>query len=233
MRDDLNWRCEYFEAIDLLLKAADYSAALDRNLWDFAVEIDELCRRGLTTTDLRWFICRGLVLHAIEIQGEELPSRGFHETGSLRLCGHSCIVLTDLGQQTAHMLRQSGKLTGTQPRVPIAVKSQSPHAASVIEGPHWDENLLQLRYGATLIRQFRSMAANQGLILTAFQEEGWRPRIDDPLHFSPTIDPKRRLRDTIASLNRNHLTNLIRFRGDGTGTGIRWVFLGGSHPVQQ
>jgi hypothetical protein len=33
---------------------------------------------------------------------------------------------------------------------------------------------------------------------------------------------KRRLHDTINSLNRNQKQNLLRFTGDGSGQGIRW-----------
>jgi len=37
-------------------------------------------------------------------------------------------------------------------------------------------------------------------------------------------DSKRRLHDTINSLNRNQKQSLIRFLGDGKGEGIRWEF---------
>ena len=60
------------------------------------------------------------------------------------------------------------------------------------------------------------------MILAAFEEEGWPPRIDDPLPPKPDQDPKRRLHDTINSLNRNQQHLLIQFFGDGSGQGIRW-----------
>jgi hypothetical protein len=41
---------------------------------------------------------------------------------------------------------------------------------------------------------------------------------------SPDVEPKRRLHDTINSLNRNQKNQLLRFFGDGSGTGIRWEF---------
>ena len=56
----------------------------------------------------------------------------------------------------------------------------------------------------------------------AFEEESWPPRIDDPLPPHPDLMPKRRLHDTIKSLNRNQKNHVIRFMGDGTGEGIRW-----------
>ena len=63
---------------------------------------------------------------------------------------------------------------------------------------------------------------NQEAILTAFQEEGWPARIDDPLPPHPEQDPKRRLNDTIKCLNRKQSQSLIHFRGDGTGEAVIW-----------
>ncbi len=64
------------------------------------------------------------------------------------------------------------------------------------------------------------------MVLTAFEEEAWPVRIDDPLPPHPEQDPKRRLHDTITSLNRHQRRPLIRFVGDGSGEGIRWESLG-------
>jgi hypothetical protein len=36
------------------------------------------------------------------------------------------------------------------------------------------------------------------------------------------IEPKRRLHDTIARLNRNQRHPLLRFLGDGTALGLSW-----------
>ena len=46
--------------------------------------------------------------------------------------------------------------------------------------------------------------------------------IDTPQ--SRRVDSKRRVHDTISGLNRNQLCPLIRFRGNGTGTGFCWEF---------
>jgi hypothetical protein len=62
----------------------------------------------------------------------------------------------------------------------------------------------------------------QEAILMAFEEEKWPPRIDDPLPGNADLLPKRRLHDTIKSLNRNQKNCLVRFMGDGTGEGVRW-----------
>ncbi len=76
------------------------------------------------------------------------------------------------------------------------------------------------------MKQFKVPAANQERILAAFEEEGWPIRIDDPLPPNSEQDSKRRLHDTINSLNRNQKQNLIRFVGDGSGQGVRWELVG-------
>jgi hypothetical protein len=76
-----------------------------------------------------------------------------------------------------------------------------------------------------LIKEFRRPAINQELVLAVLEEEGWPPQIDDPLPPVDNIDPKVRLHDTIKGLNRHHMYQIIHFRGDGTGRGIRWFFV--------
>jgi hypothetical protein len=99
-------------------------------------------------------------------------------------------------------------------------------AAGVSEPkPTWDRDLQQLRLGNVIVKQFKVPAANQEAILAAFQEEDWPVRIDDPLSPKSDQDPKRRLHDTINSLNRNRRRPLLRFVGDGSGQGVRWEFV--------
>jgi hypothetical protein len=61
--------------------------------------------------------------------------------------------------------------------------------------------------------------------LSAFQEDGWPHRIDDPLPPLDDIEPKCRLHDSIKRLNRHHKDRVIRFRGDGTGEGVCWEYV--------
>jgi hypothetical protein len=88
--------------------------------------------------------------------------------------------------------------------------------------PRWDEQFRELRWQGELVKQFRLPAPNQEAILAALEEEGWPIRIDDPLPHLPDLDPQQRLHDTIKKLNLHQHRRLIRFRGDGTGKGIRW-----------
>lgn len=89
--------------------------------------------------------------------------------------------------------------------------------------PTWDPDLRELRVGEVVIKRFRQPARNQVTVLASFQELLWPRRIDDPLTGDCDVEPKRRLRDTVFALNRNHVTaNLLVFEADGTGTGIIW-----------
>ena len=89
--------------------------------------------------------------------------------------------------------------------------------------PIWDPDLRELRVGELVIKRFRQPARNQTTVLASFQELLWPRRIDDPLTGNSEVEPKRRLRDTVFALNRNHVTdNVLVFEADGTGTGVIW-----------
>jgi hypothetical protein len=89
--------------------------------------------------------------------------------------------------------------------------------------PHWDADARLLWVGNTLVKQFTRPAPNQELILTAFEEENWPVHLDDPLPPTAEVEPKRRLHDTLKRLNQQQQA-LLRFLGDGTGSGIRWKY---------
>ncbi len=91
--------------------------------------------------------------------------------------------------------------------------------------PHWDCDRHELIVSGSVVKRFRWPAANQETILGVFEEEHWPSRIDDPLPRTNGLDPKRRLADTIKCLNRNQHSNLLKFRGDGTGEGVLWDIL--------
>lgn len=90
------------------------------------------------------------------------------------------------------------------------------------ELPCWDGALRQLRWAGQLVKEFRVPAANQEAILTALEEEGWPPYLDDPLPPTNDIDPKARLHDAIKNLNRKQINRLLCFRGNGNGEGVLW-----------
>jgi hypothetical protein len=133
------------------------------------------------------------------------------------------------GESTANLLGQSpakgyGALVPKERNGRLTI-CQNKLTAVQAKRIHWDRTLRELWLDESLVKRFSSPAINQELILSAFEEEGWPPHIDDPLPPVIDIDPKLRLRDTISSLNRHQLLSIIRFHGDGRGTGIRWEVL--------
>ena len=104
----------------------------------------------------------------------------------------------------------------------LGYPAKEPQEASL---PRWDRDRHQLSLGRQLIKEFKLNSPNQEAVLMAFEEEGWPPRIDDPLIPHPDTEPKERLRNTIKSLNRKQVHRLIRFMGDGTGEAIRWELI--------
>ena len=88
--------------------------------------------------------------------------------------------------------------------------------------PKWLPEKRQLTFNGRVIKQFRVPSCNQEAVLMAFEEEGWPSRIYDPLIPKNGIEMKRRVTETIKSMNRWHKQKVIRFFGDGTGRGICW-----------
>jgi hypothetical protein len=212
-------------ALTLLLESHEYAEDLAADLWDFAVELHTMRDLGLTNSDLRWLVGKQLVDHAREITLPGEPHRAFRNGNPLALSDGTCFVLSKRGVAFAQKIgTREGATPGRKTR--SQVERHSPRAESspreVEPTPKWDRDRQELRFGGQIVKQFKVPAANQETILAAFEEENWPPRIDDPLPPQPDQDPKRRLHDTINSLNRNQKQPLIRFLGDGSGRGIRW-----------
>jgi hypothetical protein len=129
----------------------------------------------------------------------------------------SCFTLNQAGVE---FVLQSGICV--LERLPVADLKLTCQANGHCRVPSWDEQRQELRLGDRVVKRYLTPAPNQQLILATFHEEGWPVHIDDPLPPGPFDDPKRRLHDTINSLNRHHKERLIRFVGDGTGEGVRW-----------
>jgi hypothetical protein len=213
-------------ALAALLEALDYGQDLGKTVWDFAIEISSLRHLHLTNSDLRWLVGRGLVEHAIEATTAGDLERTFQKSARLLFCKKTCFVITAQGAAIAHALCDANDLRGLTGQNPI---NRSTLGMSTPVGPltpTWDRDRQELRVGAIVVKQFKVPAANQETILGAFEEESWPPRIDDPLRPHCEQSPKRRLQETIKSLNRNQKRYLLRFLGDGSGQGVRWEFRG-------
>jgi hypothetical protein len=198
-----------------LLQAWRYAVALQRKPWDFAVELDSLLDTGCSSSDLRWLACQVYIDHAAETTRTDAKSRTFQSEGVLTFGKHSCFVLTEVGLALADSLALTSSENGFPGNKVVG------HARSTT-APRWDAVLRELWVGTNLVKQFRGQAGNQELILTSFEELGWPAHIDDPLPRVPDVDPKRRIHDAINRLNRHQTHRLLRFRGNGAGTGVRW-----------
>ena len=100
-------------------------------------------------------------------------------------------------------------------------KERNTDATSELK-PRWNTARRELSVAGVIVKRFRVPARNQETILSAFEEEGWAEHIHDPLPVTHEIDAPTRLHDAINRLNRCQIRPLLRFRGDGRGTGILW-----------
>jgi hypothetical protein len=196
--------------IAMLLSAWRFAQQLRVDVWTYAVEIEGLSMAGLTATDLRWLECNGYIDHAIETTRAHQDNRTFRKNGRMMFPAKTAVVLTAAGAEAAaRLLHRSPETNGRRRRHPRFV-------------PHWDKARRSLSLGGRLIKQIKQPAPDQEAIIAAFEEEGWPPRIDDPLTGRAGRDPTHHLEQTINNLNRHQKNARIKFRGDGTGQGVRW-----------
>ncbi len=95
--------------------------------------------------------------------------------------------------------------------------------------PRWDSKDRKLWLGEWILREYEKQPAPyQTTLLDAFQREGWPLHsIADPLEREPgesDHDARQRLKWSIGNLNNALPPGTIRFRGDGTGQGVKWEY---------
>jgi hypothetical protein len=124
-------------------------------------------------------------------------------------------ILTEAGQLLS-LLHKFGAKRDTE----IA-----PPPVETRKKPRWIAERRELWFGNTIIKRFRTPAANQETLLTVFEEENWTHRIDDPFPSGhQTVMAMERLRSTVKALNQHHVTpNVVRFEMDGTGQAVLWT----------
>jgi hypothetical protein len=228
-------QADMVSGLRLLSEAFACARDVEADLWEFAVEVEELRYAGLRNTHLRWLARKGYIEHGPETGTPAHGECGL-EINRLGFSDRSCVILTESGAGFASEVLQewsddsrgeparfgSNGSTGPQQRVLPPGQFHSPSESAQKPRPYWDRDRKELRVGNTLVKQFKVPSLNQETLLMAFEEEGWPARIDDPLPPCPDISPKMRLHNTIKSLNRNQKHALIRFTGDGTGEGVLW-----------
>jgi hypothetical protein len=192
--------------LSLLVRARNAALELRLNPWDLAVGLPTMIAAGLTVADVRWIVAGGFSQHGQERKPTSSVRRSFRRTADLALTAQSRLVITPTGEK---LFTSSISLVGANdPAAPVT--------------PHWDADRRQLQYGSQLVKKYRRQAICQETVLAAFQEDGWPPRIDDPLPRVDDIDPKSRLHETVRRLNRAQLPRLLVFQRDGTGEGVTW-----------
>ncbi|MGW8258081.1 MAG: hypothetical protein ACWGMZ_11385 [Thermoguttaceae bacterium] len=211
----------FHSAFAQLAHAYDCAQSAQCSPWEFAVELESLTAEGLTTSDLRWLLRKGYIEHAYEVTRARSATRKFQSCCNLAFTKRTCFVLTETGV----------RLAATQDPWPPLLPPG--HSAAAYRIPHdsidhtqyipsWDRERHVLRVDGCIVKQFRVPSPSQEAILTAFEEEAWPAAIDDPLPPHSKQDQKRRLRNTIQSLNANQKNPLLFFRGDGSGERIIW-----------
>jgi hypothetical protein len=196
-------------AMPLLFDASNCARHIGKDVWEFAVELDALQAAGLSGSHLRWLICQRFVRHADEVPRTH-GLRKWRRRSGLCLSSRTCFILTPEGEE---FLRSWSNGDRTAAR-------QQPEGT-----PVWDGRRRELRVGSAIVKRFQQPASNQELVLAAFQEEEWPPRIFDPLPPVRDQDTKRRLHSTINNLNRGHDQPILRFHGGGDGLSISWRLL--------
>lgn len=219
-----------WSGLGLLWRAYNYAHSSGAELWDFALETKTLYETGLTVSDLRWLVARRFAEHGQEISIYGNPHRTFQTGTGFYFEPTTCVVLTATGAEFAAKVLQeapaeffvaglsdhSGPTARTGPHVDTGALSE------FIVKPRWNIARRELSVAGQLVKRFRVPAQNQELILCAFEEEGWPDCIDDPLPMTSDRDTQTRLHDAINRLNGRQANPLLRFHGNGNGTGVSW-----------
>ena len=219
-------------------------------MWDFALEIDTLFEARLTISDLRWLVAKGFAEHGQESSVYGGPHRSFRRGDGFFFDHATCVILTPTAapHSSADSCREPVEsLDSIQPLEVTSlvggVTAELDDGLRPDHGPEgrppvtfrpcWHSMRRELLLNGEVVKRFRVPAQNQEVILGAFEEERWPDHIDDPLPVSGDIDPRTRLHDAINRLNRCQTNRLLRFHGNGTGTGVCWrLFAAGSRSYQ-
>ncbi len=225
----------------LLRHAYFYAKQSNTDVWEFALELEQVKNTQISISDLRWLVRTGLVDHAMEITCSDDAARQFEMSDNLSFSDSTCFVLTEKGLHNLTRVNghanghgknghgnghANGHANGHNGFLVNPMTTNGFHQSSVDTNsnskPMWDSDSRELRICGRIVKLFKWKAANQERVLAAFEEEGWPECIDDPLPPSENVNPKRRLHDTIKCLNRNQLCKLVRFHGNGNGEGVIW-----------
>lgn len=207
------------KGMQLLLEARVCAHDANADPWQFAVELALLRKAGMSKTHLRWLTSKGFAESAHEFTPAGEKTRFFRHIGQVTFGSSTCVVLTAAGIHYAESI-----CVEVKPDRIAAEENGGNGAAMLPMVPHWIEGRRELWLGNVLLKKFKRLCPKLRLILNAFQEDGWQPRIDDPLPHSPDGKAKEHLRSAVRRLNRcqAQAAKKIEFSSDGTGEGICW-----------
>jgi hypothetical protein len=208
-------------ALQMLRCSNAYAEDVGEDIWQFATEIGQLRKIGLTDSAIRWMLCRGDILHADEVTKIGDCRRSFRALGIFTLTPTTCFVAKQANSSGAQFPNFGGQIV-------IDSSHRFETAETQKLTPFWDDIRHELLLGDLVVKRFKHKSRNQEAILATFQEDGWPYKVYDPLSPIVDCDPKRRLNDTIKGLNHHQENSLIRFRGDGTGEAVIWELASGS-----
>jgi hypothetical protein len=190
------------------------------SVWEFAVELAGMRSAGLTTTELRQLVRRGVLRHRRETTVGTRGPRTFVTCHATSFGDRPAFVLTDAAAAALQAATE-----GPEPPSPPAANATAPTRSGPKESPRprWDPEARQLWLGDALLLTFKRPAPRQERVLAAFQKRRWKRWIPDPFYRVRDKFARRHLKWIIRGLNRSLGKNArIRFRGDGKGDGICW-----------
>lgn len=220
----------------ILWRAYACSQDMGANVWDLALRASRLYEAGMTNSDLRWMVAKGFAEHGQETSGNDDPHRSFRRGNGYFFNDHTCLILTPRGAALAELVfRETARSPQETLSTLAGVASETAALADARQAafekiaratsapkPRWDGTRRELTSAGLIVKRFRVPARNQETILSVFEEEGWVEHIQDPLPIKHDIDAPTRLHDAINRLNRCQINPLLRFHGDGKGTGVFW-----------
>lgn len=211
----------------ILWRAYVCAQDMGANAWDLALPAGRLYETGVKSSELRWLIAKGFAESGQRTPGHDGSQRSFQLSGGYFFNEDTCLILTPSGAALAehifgeHALSSEAtlpKLTGE--RTQANAHDRIGTSSSV--KPRWDRIRRELSLSGLIVKRFRVPARNQETILGMFEEREWAEHIIDPLPVSYNVDAPTRLHDAINRLNRCQINPLLRFHGDGKGTGVFW-----------
>ena len=217
-----------------LLWAYDYARDAGVDVWEFALEINELRPVGMTISGVRWLVVKGYAKHGQETSVYGDAQRSFRLSEGTTFVDRTSLVLSAKGAMFARKAIATARHDETNADVTDGAPAAAPPSDSAssnrdsdgrpkaLAKPQWDACSRELRLCGLLVKGFRVPAHNQELILSAFQEQGWPHYIDDPLPGTADVVPEQRLHNAINRLNGSQTRRLINFYGNGSGRAVGW-----------